>query len=383
MSPTEWYYARDDEQFGPVSSARLRQLAAAGGLRPDDLVWCEGMEDWVAAGNFKRLFEGIPPKGVEALPQLAQPVSAVPEAAPGLPPAPGPTALDRPRPGTARHLFDVLLDAVRAQFTAHFIGTTTRVFITCGHYGLYVAMLVCFCFTLILGVKEDSFNIILLGAIAVLILAVLQYAAGRFCESLDRLNRTTSGTISSMAFLDCFALLCMVLGLATLILAAVMAIQSGEYAEVVSGLVLFILCQYLAFIALNPETLSISVVPQARAGEEAIGVVSFLLKASLRLVPVAFGVGVVYGTLMLLYACYLVFDEKAMGELVEILFGFGPPMPKPYAKAYAAASSIIYYAALPFLAYLFFLLYYLAVDFLRAVLSIPGKLDALAEKKEE
>ncbi len=45
----QWYYATGDEQHGPVSAAEMRQLAADGELGPDDLIWTDGMDDWVAA----------------------------------------------------------------------------------------------------------------------------------------------------------------------------------------------------------------------------------------------------------------------------------------------------------------------------------------------
>lgn len=53
---SQWYYARDDEQQGPVSSAILRKLVANGEISPDDLVWREGMDDWVPARQLKGLF---------------------------------------------------------------------------------------------------------------------------------------------------------------------------------------------------------------------------------------------------------------------------------------------------------------------------------------
>lgn len=52
----DWYYARDGQQQGPVSAAQLKQMAGAGELEPDDLVFQEGGKDWVAASTVKGLF---------------------------------------------------------------------------------------------------------------------------------------------------------------------------------------------------------------------------------------------------------------------------------------------------------------------------------------
>jgi hypothetical protein len=56
MAEANWYYARDDQPMGPVSVAELKQLADAGQLKPDDLLWSEGMEEWTTAINLHGLF---------------------------------------------------------------------------------------------------------------------------------------------------------------------------------------------------------------------------------------------------------------------------------------------------------------------------------------
>lgn len=52
----EWHYAQGGKQFGPVASAELRSLASSGVLRPTDLVWKPGMEQWVQAVRLRGLF---------------------------------------------------------------------------------------------------------------------------------------------------------------------------------------------------------------------------------------------------------------------------------------------------------------------------------------
>ena len=391
MSPVEWYYAHGDQRAGPVLPAELKQLAAASELLPDDLVWREGMDQWVAARNVRGLFEEPASEGGEtsssaALPSVGhgnappngrpaegfQPVSAMPATAPGLLPRPGETALDRARPRSAGHPLEIVLDSLRAQFTVGFVDSTTKIFVTGGHYCLYVAMLASFGAALTLGVKARSFDQVLWGVLWVLLLAVGQYSAGRFCVALDRLNRTTTGHVSTTVFLDSFALLNMVAGLAILLGSAVLAVRNDVYPLVplvLAGLVSFIVCEHLAFVSLNPETLNISVAADPRAGEEAIGMAAFLLKALLRLAPVAFGAGVVGGTLWLFYAYYQVFGSADLAVTGE--------------TAAVATWCIIGFAALPFVAYVLFLLFYLLVDVVRAVVSLPAKLDALRGENEQ
>ena len=56
MTDPVWYYARGDVEKGPLSIAQMRALAAAGKIRPEDLVWKEGMETWVPASETADLF---------------------------------------------------------------------------------------------------------------------------------------------------------------------------------------------------------------------------------------------------------------------------------------------------------------------------------------
>ena len=393
MAPVEWYYARGNKQQGPASSAQLKQLAESGDLSPEDLVWREGMGEWIAAAKVKGLFEGevaAPPK-----PGGTPPESAPRAAGPAVF-ARSPAAAAPPRQGPPPHLFDLVLEFVRSQFTAHFVESTSKMFTVAGHYGLYVAMLVLFGLYVSLGVNAKDLNTVLLGVVWVLVLAVLQYASSRFSGALEKLNRTTPGEMESSAFPDCFALLSMIVGLVVLLGLAILAVQLRLFDPILPGVAAFILCQYLAIVALNPETLNITIAAEAKAGEEAIGILSFLVKLGLRVVPVAFGVGIAWGTLQLLYACWLALSPPETGEAATMavavsalmdpaeMAGLGTSDPAMWpARAMASATTklLVTFAVLPLLYYVFFLFYHLFIDVIRDILSLPEKLDRLAEKK--
>jgi hypothetical protein len=83
----EWYVARDGQQFGPVSDAEFRKLLELRHLRPDDLIWREGFDDWRPAAS-----EMAPP-----------PVAVRPPPPPRLPPqSPAPLA-PQPAPRADLH----------------------------------------------------------------------------------------------------------------------------------------------------------------------------------------------------------------------------------------------------------------------------------------
>lgn len=388
MTPIEWYYARGNKQMGPVSSVDLKRMAAAGEIHAEDLVWREGMAEWTPARNVRGLFEEEAKPPVTARPIEAQSKaaagptlsdSAVKAAEPASPAAPAVAASAVPGagPSSGRHLFDTLLDDFRPRFNARFVERVNKVFRACGSYGLFVAMFVVAAFTLIVAVKTDSLSSLLLGVVLIVVLAGLQYVAGKSCDAIEQLNRSTSGNLSSTMLPDCVAVLSKVVGAAALLGSVAAAIQTSAYVAILFGLAVFVVCAYLAIIAMNPAALNITIGPAAHAGDEALGVLAFLLKSLLRMVPAAFGAGVVYGVVMMGYACYqAMFPGAAAGMRAAGLLA-------AEITAGIARTSLIWSAALPFAAFLLFLLYYLSIDLCRAILILPGKIDRAAGKDEE
>ncbi len=45
-SQTQWYLARDGQQYGPMTDAELAKFIELGHLQPNDLLWREGFPDW-------------------------------------------------------------------------------------------------------------------------------------------------------------------------------------------------------------------------------------------------------------------------------------------------------------------------------------------------
>ena len=70
---SEWYYSHDGQRHGPVSSDQLKELVAAGKLRADDLIWKDGMDNWMPAGKAKKLFP--PPTAAAGAAVVAPPDS--------------------------------------------------------------------------------------------------------------------------------------------------------------------------------------------------------------------------------------------------------------------------------------------------------------------
>jgi hypothetical protein len=58
MPDRSWFYASQGQQQGPYPEAQFRDLIARGAVRPDTLVWSEGMAGWQKAGEVPGLMAG-------------------------------------------------------------------------------------------------------------------------------------------------------------------------------------------------------------------------------------------------------------------------------------------------------------------------------------
>ena len=58
MSNRPWFYASNGQQQGPFPEAQLRDLITRGTVRPDTLVWTEGMSGWQRASDIPGLVPG-------------------------------------------------------------------------------------------------------------------------------------------------------------------------------------------------------------------------------------------------------------------------------------------------------------------------------------
>lgn len=97
----QWYYARAGQPVGPLTFEQLQELAAAGSVRPSDLVWSPTMTAWGAASTVPRL--------------CPAPAVVVPPPIPKPPPPPQPQAdyelaQSTPRPAAREIVPNLSLD---------------------------------------------------------------------------------------------------------------------------------------------------------------------------------------------------------------------------------------------------------------------------------
>jgi len=72
---SDWYYALDNEQKGPINESELKADLAANKIPSDTLVWKDGMEAWTPANEVPAFSFRQPP-----IPARVQPTGAAPAA---------------------------------------------------------------------------------------------------------------------------------------------------------------------------------------------------------------------------------------------------------------------------------------------------------------
>jgi len=389
MASTEWYYAHDGQQAGPVSAVELKQLADAGRLRPDDLVWQEGMKDWTPARKVKGLFEAklaVTPTSpaVAAPPVVATPLVKTADRPPSgieritiatteRAPAERPAVAETPvvaavaREAVPRRPWvESLLAAIARHTGRPFVEAASVLFTEVGHWGLYAAMLGSLGLGIACAMRLHDYVPLMAQVVVLPALGIVQYVARRLLAACRRLAHTGGAKIGSPALLETCAVVAMLVGIVMLVGMTVLAVQARAVWLALPGLTAFIVLEYLAIVALNPETLDLSVDPEAALAEEAIGVLSFVVMTLAHLAPVLWGVGVVWAAVATILAAVAVFSQVT-----------------PLWPLYAPQATVILLLILaPLWVYVKLFAYQLLVTLLRAVLAIPERLDRIAERNE-
>ncbi len=254
------------------------------------------------------------------------------------------------------NLLEKVVSFFRAKLTVELLEFAVTWLYKIGHFGLLFAAGLGFLFTMVYAIKFNSFYAFLMGIAWVILVFVVQYTAHRFSDAGVGLIRNNPTTLSSRAFLDCFGFLTLIGGVVVLIMALVTAIRVDSFAEFLYGLGVFLFLEFMALISFNPSVVSVVVTEGTSAGQEAIGIITFFGKGLMRLIPIFFGVGVAIGTVLLFISFIKLFGDSAMQA-----FGMGNEN----------AMYILFSGLLPFASYIFFVLYYLLIDMIRAILTIP------------
>jgi hypothetical protein len=352
----EWYYQNGGNRHGPVTAAVLKQLADSGEIRPETPVWRQGMAQWAPAKAVKGLFTGNPP---------STPAPA-PAPAPSPTPAAAPPQDDDLRADTNDwHVFDIAVESAKRYCPSDLPATISGVAGKTGVYSLYAAAALVLLGGVLLAIRGGNIRPLALGLVLSFLLLVCQYVAQRLLGACDVAIRANKSVLSSLAIPNCAFLLCAGGTLSGTLSLWWAAVETGVTNWFLGGVAVLAVGAFASIVAIQPAGISVHVNPHCRVGEEAVGVLTFLLKLLLRCTPIAFAAAVGFAT----------FDAASV-----VMDLFRPPENplQLMARITRAISALFAAASIPLVAYITMLLYYLTLDVISAIVSIPAKLDRLS-----
>ncbi len=359
MSDPSWYYSQNGDQFGPVAASELKELAASGELRPNDLVWKEGAADWRPAREVRGLFprlngdkvtdDDVPPERSDA----SSPI--------------GVRRRNRPDDRTSPGLWDEVVNGVRQRVPPLFLENVSSLLARWGVWSLFVAVFLLPTYLVLTGFRTDRtvYFAYAIGAFA--LLAVAQFVARKMIDTVPLLVDGTPSRIAGSGFLDVLAhIFCLSAGamIGSWIYTAVT--DEPEFAGLIYVIAGSMPALYSAALCLHPKMINVVTTESTSIGEEAVGVVSAWLKIILCSVPVNFGLNAVVGT---------------SGLLVALLLSFLSAEWQSRSLSYARSSGILVAGAVvwPLMAYLLGIFFYMFLDVIRSILLLPQKIDRLAD----
>lgn len=393
-----YYVDSNNGTAGPVSLDQIRLLAGSGQISADPMVAPEGGKEWrplstlasiapvppPPAGSTPPLPDGAPPADsapppVAPVPPPAAPVppplAAPPPASPAPPP---PTGAAPEKPAAALKINATLLgDAV-----AGVLGIARKILnpgrIDCwlkvardyGHYAVLAGAALTLLYALYAAIRTNQFVFFGAGVGAVLALMAGQFAADRFLGAGDKLIAGTPSRLATGAFLECVGLLALLFAAGAFLAGAAACVATRSVMPLVPALVAAALWCVKGGIALHPRMVGVEQEGGGSAGEEAVGLLLFFLKAGLKIVPLAFALLAVAGCVVTLLAFSMNGGPAGQGS-----FSSGPRLaglPGMEGPALLLGACLV-----PLAAYCMFLLASLTLDVIRAILALPGKLDSL------
>jgi len=345
------YLDNNNQPSGPVSLDEIRALARDGKIPADPKVAPPGAAEW-------RPLSSLPP---------------TPPSAPPPPPATGGSRVSMPAGTVLGDFVGTLLKHVAGWLSPAFLEGSLAFARKIGQYAVLLGAVLTVVYAIVAAIRYNSLEMLLTGLVFVAAIAVAQFAAGRFLGAGEKLIASTVSRLSSPAFLECTGLLVLLLAAATFLGGIITSIRVSSVAPFLPALITSAALVYFGALALHPEQVTVETAA-GTAGEEAIGLLCFFFKASLKLVPLFFFLLAVAGDLAILASFFS--GEGQFGYMVAALVASVPFLGSaPY--GFAGSAMLVAACLLPLLAYFVFLLQYLFLDVLRAILAVPGKLDAL------
>ncbi len=267
-----------------------------------------------------------------------------------------------------------VLDWARRFLQPAFLDSSLAVSGRLGHIALLLGAAGSFAYIVYRSWQNGSWFDIIGGIITLAGLVCAQFAARHFFRANESLLKPT--LLARPVLLDGAALLALFSTVSLLLGTVVACIRFGMWQPLLPMFLTGALWVYLAIIALHPATVKVGFAPQGE-GEEVMGIIAWLMKTMLKLLPLFFCVWTVLGCVAIILSFF---------DLSEYVFGvvnrYMPALPRSFrlpsdASGFQGLVLLVAACLMVPAAHVMFLAVSLPLDLWRALLSVPARLDAL------
>lgn len=266
-------------------------------------------------------------------------------------------------------LVDSLLNACRRLLSEKRVRWVDRTGANVGGYAMYGLIVVLALLFIVVAIRVDDVSLFLIAIALVPAGIVLQYVALKMLGTVERLIASSRTELTSSGFLDVVALINILAAVLAPLAGLVSALSLGDLTPLLSGLFFMVLCGYTAAIALNPHVVNVHLARSASIGQEAVGIITFLMKGFYRFTPVGFGVLVTLATISAVV--------MLIGAIVGEVNAYAAPT-----QAMATLGLTLVAVLLPLLSYVVFVLLYLVIDLYRSIFLI-AQVASLYRRQEQ
>ena len=255
-------------------------------------------------------------------------------------------------------LIEKLLKGVERVFTrANFERLDSRL----GATGLLMAPVTATLFILagVIGaIKSDSFIVFMASIVATVAFFIVHWCGRTLSANCDLAIANSSARISGYGLFRSVALVGIVGLIGLVIYGIYMSIKFSEVSPLYVPLSYAAAIWFIVWFLLNPTLLSIKSDSSASPGDDALSLTIFGMLSSLRLHRVIFGGGLALGNLAIVYSIF-----KIMRGGLEAIMYSG-------VSGFIGVITVFAAAIAPLALYLSYVMYYLIIDLMRAVLRI-------------
>ena len=269
--------------------------------------------------------------------------------------------------------FDAFLRLLKSQGTI--LGYVERI---ASRFCIFAALF-CGLLYIVMCLKNMFFSFFFQGAPAgmcfgmalgsLIALAICSYAAAKMMDALSKVISSSTCKMSSLNFFSVLAAIAVLYTVIFLLAGIFMAIRLRSLQIFFYGLGATAFSALLTLYFADPEKFGIVADENASAGEDFVSIFTFALKVMLRLVPVALLVLSVIGVIRIVPMIFTTYIQSGESTNRFLAANMVADM--------TATSRFVFIGLLPLAVYLIYIFYYVLLDLVRAILQLPGKLDAL------